>query len=322
MVQVFRYDRTEQPPARSGALRQRWEQSRLLAAVFATLLRQGRLHPERIPAIHRLVARTYFRPRERVAAAPEVLTIPMPPRHLEVEYAIPCERTVQALERLHARIAAERLRVGFVVEVRFVAADRALMSPCYGRPSCMIVAGGAPGRATAQWFAAFEETMAALDGRPHWGKQFAMPHAELRRRLPGLERFAAIRARLDPRGTLLNRFAARVLGLEPPAAAAGQAGAGSAGRGTPGSGGAGGGGVTRARGWSPARRASDCARSEGGGGNRTRSGTRPGGGGPRLVGRRWCCSRCPPRASRWLPWYGGRRSGWASRRAAWSWRQR
>src|SRR5205814_2302894 len=51
-----------------------------------------------------------------------------------------------------------------------------------------------------------------LGGRPHWGKRHFQPAATLRDRYPEWDRFAAVRARLDPAGRFANEHVDRVLG--------------------------------------------------------------------------------------------------------------
>ena len=63
-------------------------------------------------------------------------------------------------------------------------------------------------------FAAFEEAMAALGGRPHWAKDFALAgDAGFAARFPKWREFKALRARLDPGGLFVNEYVRRTLGL-------------------------------------------------------------------------------------------------------------
>jgi L-gulonolactone oxidase len=62
------------------------------------------------------------------------------------------------------------------------------------------------------YFRAVEELMDDLGGRPHWGKRHFQTAATLRDRYPEWDRFAAVRARLDPAGRFVNAHVERVLG--------------------------------------------------------------------------------------------------------------
>lgn len=66
----------------------------------------------------------------------------------------------------------------------------------------------------AAFFAAFEDTMARLGGRPHWAKDFALAgDAGFAVRLPRWHDFKALRARLDPGRIFVNDYVRRTLGL-------------------------------------------------------------------------------------------------------------
>jgi L-gulono-1,4-lactone dehydrogenase len=105
----------------------------------------------------------------------------------------------------------ERHPVSLPVELRFVAADDALLSPAYRRDSAYVavhVFEGVP------WEAPFREVealMSGFDGRPHWGKRSFLDAAGLAPRYPLWDRFLAARAELDPEGRFENAWARRVL---------------------------------------------------------------------------------------------------------------
>jgi FAD-linked oxidoreductase len=210
VVQIYRYRRTEEP-ATSRAFVRWFDQHVVNRIVFAAALRFSGWFPASIPRINALVRALYFRPTRRIARSDLALTIAMPPLHEEVEYAIPIERAAEALRGMRALIERERLRVNFVVELRFVAADRAWMSPAYGRDSAYVGAYMARAEGIDRYFAAFEREMIALGGRPHWGKQFSLGAAQLRDLCPNHARFRALRDSLDPGRLFDNGFLRRVL---------------------------------------------------------------------------------------------------------------
>ena len=210
VVQVYRCRRTE---ARSTfrAL-QRWFDDRVVnRLIFSALLRASRLASWIIPVLNRLVRVAYFRPSRKVARSDLALTIAMPPRHCEIEYALPIAEAGAALRAVRALIDREGLRVNFVVELRFVAADTAWLSPAFGRDTVYVGAYMARAAGLERYFHAFEQEMIARGGRPHWGKQFAAGAGQLAALCPNLARFSALRDRLDPHGLFDNAFLARVL---------------------------------------------------------------------------------------------------------------
>jgi FAD-linked oxidoreductase len=208
-VQVFTWNRTD-APLRRRAARHWLDQSLATRSLFAGLLRLSKLIPGVTPSVNSIVNATYFRPRQRVDRSDRVFSTIMPPIHREAEYGIPRAQAAVALERLRKLIEQHRLHVNFIVELRFVAADDILMSPCYGRPSCQFGAYMYPNRSIETYFHEFERLMADLDGRPHWGKEFTLDAQSLRRQCPGYDRFDAIRRQLDPHGIFENDFVRRV----------------------------------------------------------------------------------------------------------------
>jgi FAD/FMN-containing dehydrogenase len=75
------------------------------------------------------------------------------------------------------------------------------------------------------YFRGVEAIMNDYGGRPHWGKRHYQSAATLAARYPEWERFAEIRARLDPEGRFENDYTRRVLG--PVGALSGSAEAGT-----------------------------------------------------------------------------------------------
>jgi L-gulono-1,4-lactone dehydrogenase len=211
-VLVFTATRTDAPAAPRPV--KEWLDAVVLnPLIFTLVLNLGGRFPALIPTLSSLVAAIHFRPDARTDHSHRVLHIPMPPRHLESEYAIPAELAGEALLRLRALIAEHGLGVNFVQELRFVAADDLPMSPATGRDSCYIGAYTAAPRDAGRYFAAFEMLMAELGGRPHWGKLFERTPAQLAAIYPGWSDFCALRAELDPDERLVNPFISRVLGL-------------------------------------------------------------------------------------------------------------
>ncbi len=210
-VQVFVADRTERErtPLR---LMHRVDDAGLLNPVFAGILALGGRFPAAVPALNWLVAGTYFADYELVDHSHRVFNLPMPPRHLEAEYAFARDQAEDALQQMRALIEWEQIPVNFITEVRFVAGDDIWLSPAYGRDACQIGAyiGDSP-----RWRAYFEgcEAIATrLGARPHWGKTFFAGREQLRRVYPRFDDFVQVRERLDPRRIFQNDFTRRVLG--------------------------------------------------------------------------------------------------------------
>jgi len=209
-VQVWRFNRTDEPPTRPTL--QEWlDSSGVSGAGFTALLALTRAVPSATPFVNRTVQRVSFKPHVRVDRSDRIIryagTIP---NHQEIEYAVPRERAAKALDEVRKIVLAADYRVNFPLEVRFVAADDVPMSPTCGRDSCYIGAYVGSHEWAAGYFADFEALMADYQGRPHWGKSFTRSADELRALYPAYEAFDALRRRLDPEGIFRNSFTDRV----------------------------------------------------------------------------------------------------------------
>ena len=194
-------DRTDAPVERAGAA------PRVAARRAARQPRARAAQPRRPPLPARDPARSTGSPRraasgrERVDASHRVFASPRLVRFDEMEYAIPREHAADAVRG--AREILERHPVNFPVELRFVAADDALLSPAHGRDTAYVavhVFKGMDGeRAVPRGRAA--------DGRlgraPALGQALLpRPRASCKTRYPAWDAFAAARAELDPDGPL------------------------------------------------------------------------------------------------------------------------
>ncbi|MGY5048625.1 FAD-binding protein [Streptomyces sp. 900105755] len=130
---------------------------------------------------------------------------------LQSEYLLP--RTT-ALDALHA-VDAVRHTISPVLqtcEVRTIAADPQWLSPAHGRDSVALHFTWVDDLAAVlPVVRRLEEALEPFDPRPHWGKVFAVPAADVRERYPRLGEFRALARDLDPDGKFTNPFVAEVL---------------------------------------------------------------------------------------------------------------
>ena len=187
---------------------------------FELCCRLGRRRPAQIPRINRLVTRLAGA-THRVDRSDRIFASPRLVRFTEMEYALPRERTVEAVRRVLDLVehggpdGGPRFAVPFPIEVRTVAADDALISTAAGRDSGFVAVHMYRGMAFEPYFRAVEAVMDELGGRPHWGKRHFQTAATLRERYPDWDRFQAVRRRLDPEGRFANAYVERVLGSPP-----------------------------------------------------------------------------------------------------------
>jgi L-gulono-1,4-lactone dehydrogenase len=217
---VFPYTRTaltrtcrrgDDPPSPPPAWRRRLQEDVVENALLDLVCRAGRAAPRGVPRLNRLVtaamsasdvedhSHRVFATRRRV-------------RFNEMEYAIPREHARAAVERALEAIERRRMPVAFPLEVRFAAADDALLSTAHERETCYVAVHQYRGMEFETAFRAVEEIMGSYGGRPHWGKRHYQTAATLAERYPAWNRFQSVRARLDPDGAFTNPYVRRCLG--------------------------------------------------------------------------------------------------------------
>ena len=210
-------ERTDHPPRPRSRLGAAFQDLVVENALLGAAFRTGRLRPSLIPAINRLLARLMSRV-EHLDASNRVYANERRVLFTEMEYAIPRERAIEAVERVLALIERRRLPVGFPIELRVVAPDHAYLSTAYGRPTAYIAVHQYRGMEFETYFRAVERIMDEYGGRPHWGKRHYQSAHTLAPRYPDWERFQSVRRRFDPEGRFANDYTDRVLGPVRPAA--------------------------------------------------------------------------------------------------------
>ncbi|HEX6944652.1 MAG TPA: D-arabinono-1,4-lactone oxidase [Casimicrobiaceae bacterium] len=191
--------------------RARLQEDVLENTVLGAACRAGRRWPSRIPAINRGLVAASSRTEKRDVAF-RVYANRRSVRFTEMEYALPRAAGREAVERVLGIVAERRLPVGFPIEVRFVAGDDAFLSPAGGRDTCYLAFHQFQGMDWREPFAAVEEILDGLGGRPHWGKRHSQTAATLAPRYPQWEAFQAVRERLDPDRVFTSPAIERVLG--------------------------------------------------------------------------------------------------------------
>jgi FAD-linked oxidoreductase len=202
-------DAVDEPPRPRSKLRAYVDDVLLANRAFQLACVIGRALPAAIPSLNRLVTRlagtsTRIDRSDRIFASPRLV------RFTEMEYALPRPVAADAVRAIKA--TAERYAINFPIEVRFVAADDALLSPAHERETAYVAVHAFKGMEWEPYFRAVEAIADEHGGRPHWGKRHFQTAATLAPRYPGWERFAAVRSRLDPDGVFSNAYTDRVLG--------------------------------------------------------------------------------------------------------------
>ncbi len=177
---------------------------------FGAVTKLGRFRPSAIPRLSRLIpssGRT-----EYVKSSYEIFASPRWVRFYEMEYAVPREHIVEAVNGVRAAITDNGFNIGFPVEVRFTAPDDIPLSTASGRDSAYVAVHVAKGMDYEPYFRAVEDVMNKLEGRPHWGKLNFQTADVLKTRYPMWDKFQAVRETLDPNRVFANDYTERVLG--------------------------------------------------------------------------------------------------------------
>ncbi len=208
VIERNRTDEPPNPPNRAAA----WLNDVLLENYVLDLLaRTGRRFPGMNPRMARVAARLLSH-SERRDRSYRIFATDRRVRFTEMEYAVPREHGPEALRRVLDLIRGERIEVFFPIEFRVVAADHALLSPTYERPSAYIAVHQYRGMEWRAYFEEVEAIMRSFGGRPHWGKRHFQDAASLAELYPRFGDFLAIRERYDPDRLFANEYTERVLG--------------------------------------------------------------------------------------------------------------
>ena len=124
----------------------------------------------------------------------------------EMEYHLPVDKGLEALEEVRHYIEKKRPDVFFPFEARKTAGDSAWLSPFNGGSRISIAVHCYHKDAFDFLFTDVEPIFQKYGGRPHWGKLNSMTAAQAREWYPDFEKFAALRRELDPDGRLLNGY--------------------------------------------------------------------------------------------------------------------
>jgi L-gulonolactone oxidase len=202
-------DRTDEPPRGPGRTRAYVSDVLVDNGAFRALNEIARRRPDAIPRLNRFASAVASR-RERVDWSYRIFASDRLVRFEEMEYSVAREHAAEAVRR--ARAVLERHPVSFPIELRFSAADDALLSPAHGRDSAFVAVHVFRGMPYEAAFREVEAALSELGGRPHWGKRSFLGHAELAPRYPRWADFQRLRAALDPGGRFANAWVRDMLG--------------------------------------------------------------------------------------------------------------
>lgn len=127
-------------------------------------------------------------------------------KELQAEYFIPFSNAVAALKAIN-NLGDKWINDLFISEVRTIAADNLWMSTAYKRPSVAIhFTWKQHTDAVMKLIPVVEEQLAKFGARPHWGKLFTIPAAQLKARYERYNDFQQLLRQHDPQGKFRNEF--------------------------------------------------------------------------------------------------------------------
>lgn len=203
--------RTQEPAVPRSSLAKWWGKTVMENYAFGAVCMTGRAFPSLIPRLATALPsqgrQEFVEPSHQVFATRRLV------RFHEMEYSIPREHLVPALENITEMVEREGLQISFPVEVRVTSSDDVALSTSYGRQSAYIAVHMYKGMEFERYFRLVEAILAPLDGRPHWGKIHFQSAETLQTRYPRFGEFRALRERLDPEQRFVNEYVSRVLGV-------------------------------------------------------------------------------------------------------------
>jgi xylitol oxidase len=127
-------------------------------------------------------------------------------KELQSEYFVPHKNALDAIlavEKLHEQVTPHLM----ITEIRTVAADDLWMSPAYKQDSVAIhFTWKQEWPEVSKLLPIIERELAPYNPRPHWGKLFTMPPAQLQSRYEKLSEFVTLANKFDPQGKFRNEF--------------------------------------------------------------------------------------------------------------------
>jgi L-gulono-1,4-lactone dehydrogenase len=203
--------RTHEPPrprSRAAVYAQEVVLENWVGQLFALAARHL---PSQVPRLARFAAGNVGR-STKVDRSFEVFASERRIRFTEMEYGIPRRHAVEAIRRVLELANRPELQIAYPIEVRFVAADDALLSPSHERATCYVAVHQDRKLGWEPYFRGVEAIMSEYEGRPHWGKRHFQTAETLAPLYPRWADFQRVRARLDPNGAFTNAYTDRVLG--------------------------------------------------------------------------------------------------------------
>jgi len=152
-----------------------------------------------------------YSPVQRVGRAFEIFPSARNSRFNEMEYELPADKGPECLKEILETVKKSEVRTLFPLEYRYVAADDCWLSPMQGRATASISVHQHHSVDYRPLFDLVEPIFWKYGGRPHWGKLHTLDAKRLAPLYPHWDDYQKVRARLDPKGRMLNEHLKKVL---------------------------------------------------------------------------------------------------------------
>jgi FAD-linked oxidoreductase len=157
-------------------------------------------------AANRLLTQIESQPEEAIDEGWKLLSTERPVRFNEMEFHVPADVHLEALQKVVEAIETHRSDVFFPIEVRRIAPDDAWLSPFQGRPRGSIAVHCYYKDEYKFLFSLVEPILRSYGGRPHWGKLNTLKGQDFATLYPRWRDFLALRQQMDPNGIFLNPY--------------------------------------------------------------------------------------------------------------------
>ncbi|MDX1756037.1 MAG: D-arabinono-1,4-lactone oxidase [Marinobacter sp.] len=127
-------------------------------------------------------------------------------RFNEMEYHLPREDGLKALQEVREVVERHFPEVFFPFEVRFIKGDDIWLSPFHRRDTLSIAVHRYFEEDYRPLFQAVEPIFRKYGGRPHWGKLNSLSGRDFAQLYPHWEDFKTVRRDMDPEGRFLNSY--------------------------------------------------------------------------------------------------------------------
>lgn len=125
-------------------------------------------------------------------------------RFHELEYMVPAEQGLTALEMVRTLMLTRHTDQISPVQIRWQAADNAFLSAQYERDTVSVSVSGKPGTTYEPFLRELDRELQQFDARPHWGKLHYLTRDRVEALYPRYGDFQRIRRDFDPHGIFLN----------------------------------------------------------------------------------------------------------------------